>query len=134
VLIRRARAVSGDSPERAAARLLIPLSGARWRQIEAGYVLRRGAWIKTGWVDDVTVAHMAWSVGVDPDQLAASRPEAAEIVREITRQHPPTSSELADDIDAALARLEAKLERMKRDPRKIRKLEAMIDLIDGEAS
>lgn len=133
LLIARARAARGLSPEQAVERLLIALTGSRWRQVEAGYVLRkRGEWIKTGWNDDDTIAHMAWAVGVAPEQLTdIGRAEAGEIVREIRRQN-PKSSELAPEIEAAAERLIARIKQMKAG--QVRRVEQIIDLVDGEAS
>jgi hypothetical protein len=85
-LIAIARRARGLSPEVAAALTPIRLGGARWREIEKGY---RGAGPNRRRVDGpkTTVAHMAHTVGVSPDQLVeAGRSDAAEILREILRQ------------------------------------------------
>jgi len=83
VVIRRAREARGLSPERAASLLEIPLSGARWRQIEQGYEIRAGG-RKAVKGRDMVIAHMAHVVGLRPEALQeAGRPEAAQILREI---------------------------------------------------
>ncbi|MET9096187.1 hypothetical protein ABZX72_29330 [Streptomyces cyaneofuscatus] len=61
------------------------LGGGRWRHIEQGYT-RRIPYTPTT-APAKTLAHMANTVGVQPDQLAdAGRADAAEILREIKRQ------------------------------------------------
>jgi transcriptional regulator with XRE-family HTH domain len=80
-LIRLAREAAGLSPEKAAARMEIRFSGSRWRQIEAG---RRADSDQPVIAKSPTLAHMAHSVGVTSDRLAAAgREDAAEILREI---------------------------------------------------
>ncbi|MFD5251291.1 hypothetical protein ACFWM5_00410 [Streptomyces bobili] len=84
LLIRLARQARGLSPEAAAKLTPIQISGGRWRQIESGY--ERKSPPKRAFAPDLTLAHMAHTVGVAPDRLAtAGRPEAAEILREILR-------------------------------------------------
>jgi hypothetical protein len=94
LLIRRARQALGLSPEKIVKNLTrITMSSRNWRLIEDG----RSA-------PDETIAHMAYVVAIDADQLAESRPEAAEILREIQRQG--SRSELIDDREGDLARAE----------------------------
>jgi transcriptional regulator with XRE-family HTH domain len=84
VLIRRAREARGLSPEQAAQRLKIKLSGRRWRQLEEGREHSTG---KPAEMGDAQLAHMAHDVGVTAEQLTGiGRHEAAEILREIQRQ------------------------------------------------
>lgn len=84
VLIRRAREARGLSPETAATRLPIRLSGRRWRQLEEGRDSSTG---KPTVIGDAQLAHMAHVVGVAPEQLEeVDRGEAAEVLREIERQ------------------------------------------------
>ncbi len=59
-------------------------SGARWRQIEAGFRKDIGREVIA---KPATLAHMASAVGVSPERLAeAGRNDAAKILREIQRQ------------------------------------------------
>lgn len=83
-LIRLARQARGLSPEEAAELTPIRLRGGRWRQIEKGY--ERKEPLKLVRAPDLTLAHMAHTVGVSPDRLSeAGRSEAAEILSEILR-------------------------------------------------
>lgn len=87
-LIRRAREARGLLPEDAADLLPagVAIKGGRWRQIEQGYVAKKGDYIPAHG-DDTLLAHMAHVVGVTPDRLAeAERPEAADTLREIRQQ------------------------------------------------
>ncbi|MFM9634339.1 hypothetical protein ACKI10_43160 [Streptomyces galilaeus] len=84
LLIRLARQARGLSPEAAAKLTPIQISGGRWRQIESGY--ERKSPPKRAFAPDLTLAHMAHTVGVTPERLAAAgRPEAAEVLQEILR-------------------------------------------------
>lgn len=83
-LIRRHREALGISPEVAAGKLKIKLSGRRWRQIEAGEETQGGKPVEA---TAGTLAHMASVVGVQPDQLVElGQDEAAEILRVINRE------------------------------------------------
>lgn len=97
VLIRRAREARGLSPETAAQRLRIKLSGRRWRQLEEGREHGTG---KPAVMGDAQLAHMAHVVGVGAEQLdQVGRGEAAAILREIERQEQRIAT--ADAVAAA---------------------------------
>ena len=100
VLIRRARNARGLTPDQAASQLKIKLSGRRWRHLEdAREPTKPGVRVIIG---HTQLAHMAWVVGVTPEQLEeADRSEAAEILRVIERQDAPVS-ERADTGEEAL--------------------------------
>ena len=100
VVIRRAREAAGLSPEEAAARLKIKLRGSRWRQIEAGYVRVQGENRPTR-ASDSTLAHMAYDLSVEPQELDhAGRHEAAEVLRTIKRREARQGSPRQTDIAA----------------------------------
>lgn len=95
-LIRLAREASGLSPEAAAARAEIKLSGSRWRQIEKGYRSDMGSQVVG---PHATIAHMAWVVGVTADRLAETgRTKAAEILREMERSKTAPPAPEADPL------------------------------------
>lgn len=82
-LIRVARLAKGLSAEDAAALAQVKLGAARWRQIERGYKTRD----EPVQAPPRTLAHMAYVVGVTPEQLdSVGRQKAAEILREILRR------------------------------------------------
>jgi len=82
-LIRLARRARGLSAEEAARRTKIKLGKSRWYHIEAGYESKDKPVI----APPETLAHMAYVVGVTPEQLAGvGRQDAAEVLREIIRQ------------------------------------------------
>jgi hypothetical protein len=84
LLIRRSRLASRLTPEEAAARAGV-IRGGRWTQIERGWVSRGGERKPTAAEDDV-LAHMAYVVSVEPEQLdEIDCHEAAEILRQIIR-------------------------------------------------
>ncbi|MFJ2477049.1 helix-turn-helix domain-containing protein [Streptomyces sp. NPDC087659] len=86
-LVRLAREAAGLSPEKAAARMSVPISGSRWRQIEAGWRKDSGTTVTA---PATTLAQMAAAIGLTPDRLAtAGRDDAAEILREIERTSAP---------------------------------------------
>lgn len=83
-LIRLARDALRISPETAASRMAERFSGARWRQIEAGFRKDMG---KPVVAKPATLAHMAHVVGVAPERLSdVGREDAAVILREILEQ------------------------------------------------
>ncbi|MFF0597831.1 hypothetical protein [Streptomyces antibioticus] len=83
-LIRLVREASGLSPEAAAGRMEIKLSGSRWRQIEKGYRTDSGSRVIA---PHVTLAHMAHVLGISADRLAETgRTEAVDILRELERK------------------------------------------------
>lgn len=87
-LVARARKARGLTPEQAAAQLPanIAIKGGRWRQIEQGYIAKRGERVPTE-ADATQLAHMAAVVGVAPHQLdEIESTDAADILREIVRQ------------------------------------------------
>lgn len=91
--IRLARLARGLSPEQAAPRTGIKLSGSRWRHIEQGYSTKD----KPVRAPAKTLAHMARTVGVTPERLVeAGREDAAEILWEIQRQESEHSKPFAD--------------------------------------
>ncbi|TQE35441.1 helix-turn-helix domain-containing protein [Streptomyces ipomoeae] len=105
-LIRLARQARGLSPEAAAELTPIRLGGSRWREIEKGY--KGKADPREVIAPDLTLAHMARTVGVTPERLDnAGRGSAAEILREILRQGPTTASspgpyaDLSDPLERA---------------------------------
>jgi hypothetical protein len=86
----------GLTPEAAAARAKIRISGRRWRQIEDGEETHGG---KPAVAGDSQLAHMAAVVGVDPDELdKQGRAEAGEILRAI--KHREESQPAGRDIAA----------------------------------
>lgn len=108
-LIRRAREARGLNHTEAASKIEIQLGARRWRQIEDGWE-KRG--VTRAVAGDPQLAHMAFVVGVSPEDLeAVDRHEAAEILRMIERRHKspapdPTLGELAERVknDPDLAR------------------------------
>ncbi|WP_405930357.1 helix-turn-helix domain-containing protein [Streptomyces sp. NBC_00827] len=98
-LIRLARQARGLSPEVAAQLTPIRLGGSRWREIEKGYKGSKSA--RQGvHAPDLTLAHMAHTVGVSPERLdEAGRGDAAEILREILRQEADVEKEPAPYAD-----------------------------------
>lgn len=82
-LIRLVREASGLSPEAAAARVEQKLSGSRWRQIERGWRKDTNSEVQA---PPVTLAQMAFSLGISADRLAETgRDDAVEILREMER-------------------------------------------------
>ena len=62
------------------------IGAARWSQLENGYEVKAGQPVPVRGRDD-TIAHMAFAVGVTPDELdEAGRPDAGDVLREILRQ------------------------------------------------
>lgn len=97
-LIRRAREARGLSPEEAAKRLLMSMTGRRWRQLEKGIDSGTG---KATAMSDPVLAHMAYAVGVSADQLVGiGKDEASAILQEILRQQAaaPDPAEVAAEI------------------------------------
>lgn len=91
-LIRLARMAKGLSPEEAADRTPIRLGGSRWRQIEKGYERKEPP--KPVRAPDQTLAHMAFVVGVTPEQLeACDRGAAAEILGVMVQQETRAATE-----------------------------------------
>jgi hypothetical protein len=89
VAIRLARKAAGISVAAAAEAAAIPISTARWSQIENGYETRPGT-VRVVRGRDSTVAHMARVVDVTPAQLEdAGRSDAAEVLCEILRRSEP---------------------------------------------
>ncbi|MFF9238452.1 hypothetical protein ACF1AY_16170 [Streptomyces sp. NPDC014776] len=87
-LIRLVREAAGLSPETAAARMEIKFSGSRWRQIERGWRKDSNTPVIA---PDITLAHMAFTLGITSDRLAETgRGEAVEILREMERSKAPT--------------------------------------------
>lgn len=90
VLIRRARLARGLSLDEAA-RLVADLSGtrfsaSRWSQLETGYRIAHGTSVPQR-AKDGRLAQMAYVVGLQPSQLEdVGKREAAEVLRELTRQ------------------------------------------------
>jgi hypothetical protein len=141
VLIRRAREACGHSPESAARRCGKPMTGRRWRQIEAGEETRGG---KPALADDGRLAHMAHAVRVTPEELrAVGRAEAAEILAMI-RAHErstvdelverlagadrPATAELAEELDAL--RHQVRLSSARLGARELRVVTALLDRLD----
>jgi hypothetical protein len=122
-LIRVARQAQGLSPEVAAGRTPIRLSGSRWRQIEAGFRKSPPGSVRA---PDLTLAHMAHTVGVTAERLdEAGRSEAAAILREIQRQAAESErsdvyADLSDPHEAAIWQRDS----MSEDDRR-----AMIDMV-----
>lgn len=95
------------------------ISKARWSQIETGYETRSGGWREVRG-RPVTIAHMAYAVGVTPERLEAAAHEydsaaeqrrvtdAAAILREILRSpHPlPPALEAVPDGGHAASQVE----------------------------
>jgi transcriptional regulator with XRE-family HTH domain len=100
------------------------ISEGRWRQIVNGYqVVAKGVYHSTAGAPADTVARMAQAVYIEPDALeAAGRGDAAEELRNLNRSSQATDR-ASDDLDQRIARL-------KSDPRKRRKLEQAVDLIE----
>ena len=123
--IRLAREGAGLSMARAAERAR--MSKARWVQIENGRETRRGQVFPVQ-AKPVTIAHMAYAVGLPPERLESEgkNPEAALILREIIRQAEASTSifalqvaqarPYADDIYARLLDLAAEGKRNPRGP------------------
>lgn len=93
-LIRLVREAAGLSPESAAARMEIKFSGSRWRQIERGWRKDTDTPVIA---PDVTLAHMAFTVGIKSDRLAETgRGDAVEILRELERSKAPAPEPAAE--------------------------------------
>ncbi len=91
ILIRRAREAAGITvPEAAQA---AGISKARWTQVETGYETRQGA-ARPVRAKPGTIARMAHAVGISPERMETegTRPDAAEVLREIERQEPRPSA------------------------------------------
>jgi hypothetical protein len=128
-LIRRGREALGISPEAAAARIRIKLSGRRWRQLEAGEESPGGtkATMSAG-----QLAHMASVVRLRPEHLESiGKTEAAAILRTIAEIDADLSAPATanDEDDVALA----VLERIERDPRLQRRLRRILAAGSGHA-
>lgn len=89
VLIRLVREAAGLKLP-AVARLA-GISKARWSQIETGYETRGGGHRQVKG-RAVTIAHMAYAVGLTPERLETEgeRPDAAAVLREILHHPQPT--------------------------------------------
>ncbi|MHC3474625.1 hypothetical protein ACYF6T_38850 [Streptomyces sp. 7R007] len=80
----------------------IKFSGSRWRQIEKGYRKDSNSQVIA---PHITLAHMAWVVGVGSERLAAAgREDAAEVLREMERAKAPAPTPAPEA--APLAELE----------------------------
>lgn len=121
VLIRLARQARGLSPEAAAELTPIQIRGGRWRQIESGY--ERKTPPKRAYAPDLTLAHMAHTVGVTPERLEGTgRTEAAEILREIIRSEteatppPQGSPTLEQELELGARLLAAQVRELRLSP------------------
>ncbi|MFF3884121.1 hypothetical protein [Streptomyces sp. NPDC001914] len=102
-LIRLVREASGLSPETAAARMETRFSGSRWRQIERGW---RGDSGTPVIAPDVTLAQMAFTLGISADRLAdTGRDKAVEILREMEQSKVPPPAPIQETAEP-LAQLE----------------------------
>lgn len=104
-LIRVAREALALSADAAAARTPVRIQGTRWRQLERGW--ERARPLKLAPAPARTLAHMAHTVGVTPEQLDdVQREDAAEILRAIQRQEeagpPATVPDLTDRHERAI--------------------------------
>jgi transcriptional regulator with XRE-family HTH domain len=101
------------------------ISEGRWRQIVNGYiVVAKGVYSPVVAAPAGTVARMAQTVDLSPEALAAAgRPDAAEELRQLNLAARDAAEHLPDDLDRRLAR-------MKADPKKWRRLEKIIDLVE----
>lgn len=85
ILIRLAREAAGIKAPDAAK--TAGISTARWSQVETGYESRMAQY-KPVHAKASTLAHMAFAVGLAPHRLEqVDRGDAAEVLREILRQH-----------------------------------------------
>lgn len=101
------------------------ISEGRWRQIVNGYmVVTKGVYSPVVGAPADTVARMAHSVDVTPEQLEeAGRADAAEELRKLNAGDRAAAGQVPDDLDRRIAR-------MKADPKKWRRLEKIVDLVE----
>jgi transcriptional regulator with XRE-family HTH domain len=101
------------------------ISEGRWRQIVNGYmVVTKGVYSPVVGAPAETIARMAQSVDVTPEQLASvDRPDAAEELRRLNDGARAAADRAPDDLDRRIAR-------MKADPKKWRQLEKIVDLVE----
>jgi transcriptional regulator with XRE-family HTH domain len=101
------------------------ISEGRWRQIVNGYmVVTKGVYSPVVGAPADTVARMAQSVDVTPEQLEeAGRADAAEELKKLNAGARAVADHVPDDLDRRIARLKA-------DPRKLRQLERIVDLVE----
>lgn len=126
VLIRRAREALGISPETAARRIRVKLSGRRWRQLEAG---EEGPDGPRATMSDGQLAHMAAVVRLRPDHLdEIGKVEAAAILRTIGEiGNPPAENPRPIDM---LRELRARIDRIMADPERRDMLDKFTRSID----
>jgi transcriptional regulator with XRE-family HTH domain len=101
------------------------ISEGRWRQIVNGYmVVTKGVYSPVVGAPADTVARMAQSVDVAPEELEeAGRADAAEELRRLNAGAREAAGRAHDDLDRRIARLKA-------DPKKLRHLEKIVDLVE----
>jgi transcriptional regulator with XRE-family HTH domain len=101
------------------------ISEGRWRQIVNGYmVVTKGVYSPVVGAPAETIARMAQSVDVTPEQLErVGRPDAAEELRRLNADARAVADQAPDDLDRRIAR-------MKADPKKWRRLEKIVDLVE----
>jgi transcriptional regulator with XRE-family HTH domain len=101
------------------------ISEGRWRQIVNGYmVVTKGVYSPVVGAPADTVARMAQSVDVSPEELeAAGREDAAEELRKLNAGAREAADHAPDDLDRRIAR-------MKADPKQWRTLEKIVDLVE----
>ncbi|HEX6473302.1 MAG TPA: helix-turn-helix transcriptional regulator [Streptosporangiaceae bacterium] len=101
------------------------ISEGRWRQIVNGYiVVAKGVYSPVVGAPANTIARMAQTVDLTPEALeAAGRADAAEELRQLNRAAREATQQAPDDLDRRLAR-------MKADPKKWRRLEKIVDLVE----
>jgi transcriptional regulator with XRE-family HTH domain len=101
------------------------ISEGRWRQIVNGYmVVTKGVYSPVVGAPADTIARMAQSVDVTPEQLEqVGRADAAEELRRLNADARAVADQAPDDLDRRIAR-------MKADPKKWRRLEKIVDLVE----
>jgi transcriptional regulator with XRE-family HTH domain len=116
---KRARLSGREAAKRAG------ISEGRWRQIVNGYmVVTKGVYSPVVGAPADTVARMAQSVDVTPEQLvAAHRADAAEELRKLNAGAQAVAGQAPDDLDRRIAR-------MKADPKQWRRLAKIVDLVE----
>jgi transcriptional regulator with XRE-family HTH domain len=116
---KRARLSGREAAKRAG------ISEGRWRQIVNGYmVVTKGVYSPVVGAPADTIARMAQSVDVTPEQLeAAGRADAAEELRRLNAGDRAAADRTPDDLDRRIARIKA-------DPKQWRRLEKLVDLVE----